>query len=129
MTISSPVFRAFVCTVVPEANQLNEQGWHELETLVEAALRDRPAAMSRQLRFFLLAIQCLCVFRYGRAFTSLNADKRTRVLSQLQDHPVELIRCGFWGLRTLAFLGYYGRPEAWRAIGYAPDSLGWGVLR
>jgi hypothetical protein len=128
-TLSSvrPIFRAVVSTVVPEASQLDEQGWTELETLVEAALRDRPPAMLRQLRLFLRAIQWLCVFRYGRGFASLSADRRMRVLSYLQDHRIELIRCGFWGLRTLAFLGFYGRSEAVQAIGYVADPRGWGV--
>jgi len=128
MTMLSPVrpiFHAVVSTVVPEASQLDEQGWEGLETLVEGALRDRPPAMLRHLRFFLWAIQCLCFFRYGRGFTSLSADRRTRVLSYLQDHRIELIRCGFWGLRTLAFLGFYGRAEAMQAIGYAADPRGW----
>ena len=124
-----PIFRAVVSTVVPEASQLDEQGWAELETLVEAALRDRSPAMLRQLRLLLRAIQWLCVFRYGRGFTSLRADRRVRVLAHLQDHRIELIRCGFWGLRTLAFLGFYGRAEAVQAIGYAADPRGWGVSR
>ena len=132
MTTLSPVrptFRAVVSTVVPEANQLDEQGWRELETLVEATLGHRPPAMLRQLQWFLRAIQWLCVFRYGRGFASLSADRRTRVLSHLQDHRIELIRCGFWGLRTLVFLGFYGRAEAVKAIGYAADPRGWGVPR
>jgi hypothetical protein len=132
MSMLSPVraiFRAVVSTVVPEAGRLHEQGWAELETLVEAALRDRPAAMLRQLRLFLRAIQWFCVFRYGRSFTSLSTDKRTRVLSHLQDHRIELVRCGFWGLRTLAFLGFYGRADATQAIGYAADPRGWDASR
>ncbi len=132
MTVLSsvrPIFRAVVSTVVPEASQLDEQGWAELEALVEAALRDRPPAMQRQLRLFLWMIQWLGVFRYGRGFTFLNADRRTRLLFLLQDHRIELIRCGFWGLRTLAFLGFYGRAEAVQVIGYAADPRGWGVPR
>jgi hypothetical protein len=132
MTMLSPVrpiFRAVVSTVVPEANQLDEQGWRELETLVEVTLRDRPTVMVRQLRLLLRAVQWLCVFRYGRGFTSLSAEQRRRVLAHLQDHRIELIRCGFWGLRTLAYLGFYGRAEAVRAIGYAPDPRGWEVQR
>ena len=49
-------------------------------------------------------------------------------LTYLQDHPVQLIRAGFWGLRTLAFLGYYGQPETRAAIGYGPDARGWEAL-
>ena len=97
-----PVFRAVVRTVVPEANQLDGQGWLELESLVETTLRDRPARMQRQFLLFLHAIEWLCVLRFGRRFTSLKGSERIRVLSYLQDHPIELIRCGFWGVRTLA---------------------------
>ena len=132
MTTLSPVrgiFRAVVCTVAPQAAQLDEEGWRELETLVDVALRGRPSAMLRQLRWFLLAIQWLSVFRYGRPFTSLRPEKRARVLSRLQDHPLELIRCGFWGIRTLALLGFYGRAETVRAIGYAADPRGWSLPR
>jgi hypothetical protein len=132
MTMLSPVrpiFRAVVCTVVPEADQLDEPSWQELETVVEATLRDRSPAMMRQLRLFLRGMQWLCIFRYGRGFTSLSAERRRRVLLYLQDHRIELIRCGFWGVRTLAFLGYYGRAEAVQAIGYAADRRGWGAAR
>jgi len=132
MTMSSavrPVFRAVVATVVPEAEQLDESGWRELETLAEAALRDRPPAMVRQLQLFLRSIQWLAVLRHGRRFTSLDPERRVRVLTHLQDHSIEIIRCGFWGLRALAFLGYYGRAEALRAIGYSPDPRGWEARR
>lgn len=122
-----PIFRAVVFTVVPEANKLDEQSWQELEAVVEKTLRDRPPAMLRQLRLFLRTIQWLPVFCYGRSFTSLNAERRMRVLRYLQDHRIEVIRCGFWGVRTLAFLGYYGRPETLQAIGYAADPRGWGT--
>jgi hypothetical protein len=124
-----PIFRAIVCTVVPEANKLDEQSWRELETLAEMSLRDRPPAMRRQLRLFLRMIQWLPIFRYGRSFTSLSAEQRIRVLRYLQDHRVELIRCGFWGIRTLAFLGYYGRRETLQAIGYAAVPRGWEARR
>jgi hypothetical protein len=36
-----------------------------------------------------------------------------------------IIRVGFWGLRTLALLGYYARPEAAEEIGYTADRRGW----
>lgn len=124
-----PVFRAIVSTVVPEAGQLDEQGWREVESLVEAFLRDRPPAMQRQLQLFLKTIQWLCLFRYGRKFTSLSAPRRAQFLSRLQDHPIELIRCGFWGVRTLAFLGFYGRADVLQAIGYAADPRGWEARR
>ena len=132
MTFLSPVrsiFRAVVSTVVPEAKSLGEPGWSELEMLVETTLQDRPRAMHRQLRLFLRAIQWLPVFRHGKRFTSLRAEQRVQILCYLQDHRLEVIRCGFWGLRTLALLGYYGRPEGVQATGYAADARGWEALR
>ena len=36
--------------------------------------------------------------------------------------PLLLLRRGFWGLRTLVFLGYYARPEAAAEIGYRADA-------
>jgi len=132
MTVLLPVrsiFRAVVSTVVPEAKDLDEPGWSELEKLVEITLQNRPRAMHRQLRLFIRTIQCIPVFRYGRRFTSLSAEQRMQVLCYLQDHRLEAIRCGFWGLRTLALLGYYGRPEGVRATGYGADPRGWEALR
>jgi hypothetical protein len=123
------VFRAVVVTVVPDAKQLDEPSWLALEALVLDALELRPPALQGQLRLFLRVIQWLPVARYGRTFVALGDGQRSRVLGYLQDHPVERIRCGFWGLRTLAFLGYYGRPEGAHAVGYRPDPRGWEAVQ
>ncbi len=123
------VFRAVVVTVVLDAQQLDEPSWLALEAQVEDLLELRPPALRRQLQLFLRAIEWLPVVRYGRTFAGLGDEQRSRVLRYLQDHPLERIRCGFWGLRTLAFLGYYGRPEGARAIGYRPDPRGWEAMQ
>ena len=122
-------FRAIAVTVVPEAAGLDEAGWAALEDLVEKALEARPDAMKRQLVAFVRAIEHLPRLRWGRAFTDLSADRRARVLSALEHAPVLLLRRGFWGLRTLVFLGYYARPEAAAAIGYRADARGWEARR
>jgi hypothetical protein len=124
-----PIFRAVVTTVVPEASSLDGQGWRDLESIAEALLRDRPAALKRQLRLFLRLIQWLPVVRYGRPFTSLRSTARTRVLAHLQNDPIQKIRVGFWGLRTIVLAGYYGRPEAARALGYSATPQGWEAVR
>ena len=119
------VLRAVVVTIVPDARQLDEPGWQAFEALVEDVLELRPPALRRQLQLFLRAIHWLPVVRYGHSFVALGDEQRSRILRYLQDHPLERVRCGFWGLRTLAFLGYYGRPDGARAIGYGPDPRGW----
>jgi len=123
------IFRAFACTVVPDASAFDEPGWVRWEGLVQKAIGDRPPEMQRRLRVFLQFVQWSAVFRHGRPFTSLDAQKRASFLASLENHPVQLIRLGFWGLRTLAMLGYYGQPEIARAIGYLPDARGWEARR
>lgn len=123
-----PVFRAVLRTVVPDAAAMEEGDWLEVEALIEAAMRRRPEKLQRRLVLFFRCVQWLPVLRYGRRFTSLGAPARTRFLSYLEDHPLQLVRTGFWGVRTLVFLGYYGRPQTARVIGYAADSRGWEAL-
>ena len=123
------VFGAFVVTVVPDAKQLDGSGWLALEGLVEDALKIRPPALRGQLQLFLRTIEWLPVVRYGHTFSALADERRGRVLRYFQDHPLERIRSGFWGLRTLAFLGYYGRPEGAHAVGYVVNPRGWEAMR
>jgi hypothetical protein len=122
-------FRAVAVTVVPEASALDESGWRTLEALVEKTLSKKPAGMQRQLVTFIRAIEHLPRLRWGRPFTALSPDERTRFLSSFEHAPVLLLRRGFWGLRTLVFLGYYARPEAAAAIGYRADARGWEARR
>jgi hypothetical protein len=124
-----PVLRAIGATVVPEADQLDAAEWTALERIVADALAARPAALRRQLLFFVRLVEWLPLVRYGRRFTQLDAARRTRFLESLQDAPLLLLRRGCWGLRTLVLMGYYGRPEAARAIGYSADPRGWEVRR
>jgi hypothetical protein len=124
-----PVFRAFVSTIVPEAAACDEPQWSELEALVEAVLRDRPAALKRQLRLALRLMEWLPALRFGHRFTALDPARRARCLTRLENNPLQSVRLGFWGLRTLALLGYYGRPAAGQAIGWRADARGWEAVR
>ncbi len=123
------MLRAIISTVIPEASDLDEEGWAELETLIRQSLQGRPRALRRRLGLFLQLVQFGTLLRYGRTFTSLKPRKRAEVLAYLQDHPIGLVRVGFWGVRTLAFLGYYGRAAAAEGIGYRPDPRGWEAVR
>lgn len=122
-------FRALAGTIVPEAASLDEPRWRDVEAIVEHALAERPPAMQRQLVLFIRVLQLLPIARFGVPFTRLDAARRTRVLSGVQRAPVLLVRRGFWGLRTLVFMGYYARPEQGVAIGYRADPRGWEVRR
>ena len=129
LEMDAGIFRAVVTTIVPESASLDAKGWRDLEMVVESLLRDRPERLKRQLRLFLRLIQWLPVVRYGRPFTALDSTARTRVLAHLQNDPIQKVRVGFWGLRTIVLAGYYGRPEAAQAIGYAASARGWEALQ
>ena len=124
-----PVFRTVVLTVVPDAASLDEAGWAELEELVLRSLRARPSELQQRIRLFMRLVQWLPLLRLGRPFTSLSPQQRDRFLGSLQEHRIDAIRLGFWGLRTLALLGYYGRGDAADSIGYRPDPMGWEAAR
>jgi hypothetical protein len=122
-------FRAVVVTVIPEAAVLDESGWRDVEQVVEGALRSRPKKLRRQLGLLLRIITVVPVVRYGRRFAHLDPERRSRVLARFQDSPLFLLRRGFWGLRTLALMGYYARPAAAREIGYRATPAGWEAKR
>jgi hypothetical protein len=118
-------FRAIARTIVGEADALDENGWIELEAIIERGLASRPQAVRRQLRILVRALDLIPLFRYGRTFCALDRERRMRFLLAVQDAPLLLLRRGFWGLRTLVFMGYYGRAEAAQQIGYRADLRGW----
>ncbi|MFQ5888697.1 MAG: hypothetical protein ACE5JR_01455 [Gemmatimonadota bacterium] len=122
-------FRSLVEVFVPEATGLNEAGWSELERLVERTLRARPAAVGRRVRLLLGILHWLPLLRFGRTLPGVPLPARSRLLSRLQDSPLPVLRRGVWGLRTLAFLGYYGRPEVAAEIGYRAHPRGWEARR
>jgi len=123
------VFRAVAATVVPEAVRLDEKGWLELEQIIGGALEARPPGLRRQLTLFLSVLDVLPIFRYGRTFRGLDPSRRDSFLLGIQDAPLLLFRRGFWGLRTLVFMGYYGREEGRSETGYRADPRGWEAPR
>ena len=121
----TPVFRAVLTTVVPDAATLDGAAWTEIDAVISGQLAQRPPALRRQLGALLALVQWLPLVRYGRPFTALDAARRARVLAALERAPLLLLRRGIWGLRTLALLGYYARPAAAHDIGYRGDPRGW----
>lgn len=118
-------FRALVVGFVPEAAAFSAEAWDEGEALAEGMLAGRPAAIQRQVRLLIRAIDILSFLRRGRCLARLDPEARTRLLASLQDSRLLLLRRGVWGLRTLAFLIYYGRDEGRAAVGYRGSPGGW----
>ncbi len=120
-----PTFLALAETFVPEMVELEDSGRERVLEVVESGLRARPPSVSRQLRVFVRLLDGLARLRYGRGLSTLSRERRTRLLETMEDSPVRLLRQGIWGLRTLAFMGYYTREDIYRAIGYRPEAGGW----
>lgn len=133
MTVSLGVvrgpFRALCVAFVPESAELNESGWRELESEVERALADRPPGIRKQVLLLIRILDLLARARHGSALASLSPASRRELLARLQDSRWLLLRRGVWGLRTLALLGYYSRPETAASIGYRADARGWEARR
>jgi hypothetical protein len=119
------ILRAVATTVVPESAPMDERAWTELEDVIARALADRDEKVRRQLTAFLRLIQVLPLTRYGQPFTRLNSKRRTAFLESIERSPVALIRRGFWGLRTLIFMGYYTRDDVAATVGYRAHRDGW----
>ena len=118
-------FRALAAAIVPAAAALDDAGWSEVEAIVERALAVRPAKMRRQLLLFVRLLTVAPLLRHGRRFPALDAAAQARFLAAVERSPLLLLRRGFWGLRTLVFMGYYGRPAAAAAVGYRAHARGW----
>ena len=122
-------FRAVLGAVVPEAATLSQEGWGDAQAIIARALAARPAAVRRQIGLFMRALDIASLVRYGRPFRALARQDATRLLEALSRSRLLLLRRGVWGVRTLAFMGYYARAEAARAIGYRAAAGGWSARR
>lgn len=116
--------RAIARRVVPESAGLDALAEGDFFRTIEEALLPQQPETVRQLLLFVDAVDFLPLLRHGRRFRSLSPDRQDAWLAWLEGAPVALLRKGFWGLRTLVFLGYYGRPEAGAALGYGPSRSG-----
>ena len=82
-------------------------------------------AFNEKLALFLTVLDIGPIVRWGRPLGRLDSVRAERALRWFQEAPIGKLRQGFWGLKTLIFMGYYGRNEVWPELGYAP-SIGGG---
>jgi hypothetical protein len=118
-------FRAVVRAVAPLAAALDEDAWRRGEAAVDAALADRPPGVRRRIVLFLRLAGLLARLRHGRALERLAPEEARSLLAGLERAPVLLLRRGFWGVRTLAYLAVYTQPDVRAALGYRATALGW----
>src|SRR5690606_1847589 len=104
-------FHALAEAIVPETVAMTPAEWQAFDRLIADALATRPARMRRQLAIFIRLLNLISLWRFRKPLHRLDVPKRTQFLSDIQDSKLLLFRRGFWGVRTLVFMGYYARPE------------------
>jgi len=122
------LLRVLAGRIVPESAALDEAAQDECLGLIEEVLAARPALVQRQLALFLRVVRWLPALRYGRPIDRLSPAHQDAALRFFQRFPVQLVRAGFWGVRTLILMGFYARPGTAATIGYRPTTNGNAVL-
>lgn len=110
--------------IAPGLTRLDREKLTRVRAIIEHAIATRPPSLQRQLSAFLTFLRWAPIARFGRPFDRLSPAQQDAVLGWFQDAPVAPLRHGFLGVKTLIFMGYYGRPEAGAAIGYRPSRSG-----
>ena len=118
-------FRAVLNAVVPEGVALSNDEWREAQAIIDRALTTRPPTVRRKIALFMLLLHATSVVKNRRRFTALPATDAAKLLEALSKSKLLLLRRGVWGVRTLAFMGYYARSNAAQAIGYHASAAGW----
>jgi hypothetical protein len=114
--------------IVPASAQMTPAARDTMLSLIEGTLASRTPAMRRQFGLFLGALRWLPCLRYLRPLDRLDHGRQDAALRWFQDHPLQIMRGGFWGVRTLLLLGYYGQPATGPSIAYTPSVDGNAVL-
>ena len=107
--------------IVPETTELDAAGLGRFFGIVDEALQDRPVSVRRQFGIFLGVLRWVPLARYGSPLDKLQTERQDAVLRWFEDCPVSILRKGFWGLKAMIFMGYYGQPETNEIVGYAPE--------
>jgi hypothetical protein len=111
--------RVLAARIVPETANLDASGASRFFAIIDSALMDREPGVRRQFATFLGVLRWAPLLRYGRPLENLLPGRQDTVLRWFEDCPVGLLRKGFWGLKAMVFMGYYGQPETHAEIGYA----------
>ena len=122
-------WRAIGTAIVPELADADDAAWHDIETTIASALATRPPSMLRQLELLLRIVALLARARFGRSIENVDRARREQFLLALQRSPLQLVRRGIWGLRTLVLMGHYTRPQVMAGLGYRADARGWSARR
>ena len=107
--------------LVPEAASLDPRRRRRIRLIMRRMLRRRSGGERFQVRLFLWVIRWLPAPVFFRPFERVPTGVQNWLLRRLESAPLKLVRAGFWGFKTLIFLGYYGQKQTAAAIHYTPS--------
>ena len=110
--------------IVPEVANLDQKEQREIAGVVDEALAIRGSALQFQFKTFLDLIRFSSMLRHGKTLERCAPEVQDRLLKKFEDSRIPRIRAGMWGLKTLIFMGYYGRHERAEQIKYTPSLNG-----
>ena len=116
--------KVLAARIVPETAELDNAGLARFFGIIDETLQGRPPTVRRQFAAFLGLLRWAPVLRYGSPLEKLRPERQDVILRWFEDCPIGLLRKGFWGLKTMVFMGYYGQPETNSEVGYAPERDG-----
>jgi len=110
--------------LVPDMKNLSREREARFFELVDELLATRPASVVRLIGIFLVFLRWFPLLRFGGRLDRLSKERQVRALHWFEEAPVGLIRTGFWGVKTLVFMGYYAQPEIAEGLSYTPSRTG-----
>jgi len=107
--------------VAPGVAELDTRGAKRFRMIIRLMLLRRSGMERFQVRLFLRVIRWLPALVFFRPFEKIPVSAQTWILLRFENAPIKLLRAGFWGLKTLMFMGYYGQLEIAKKVKYEPD--------
>lgn len=124
MTGATRTLLELIPLLVPGASAATAEECSRAGEIIEHALASRPASVQRQVALYLGLLRWLPLLRHGAPLFRLTPERQQAFLHSMESSRLSLLRKGFWGIRTLAFMGHYGRPEVGATLGYEPSKSG-----
>jgi hypothetical protein len=71
-----------------------------------------------KLLLLIKVVNILSLLRYAKTIDKLELVKRDNLLKKMHNAPINVLRGGITGLRSLCLLSFYSLEENWQMIGF-----------
>lgn len=91
---------------------------NDVAAYVDAFLASKDNATQKTFHLLLFMFERLPVFLFFKPFSRLSRGAQEKYIRMWENAPVKKLRAGYFGLKTLALLGFYTDEKWWKDIGY-----------